>query len=212
MRKAFIMKSRIIHIITLAAVAALLQGCGTFRSPPQEVRLYTLTYPSPQSSENGAQNRAVLRIEPVRAADPYGSERIVYAENKYSRGTYVYHKWAAKPTEMIGNLIIRDIRASQIAEAVATTPSRSSFTHSLSINVKAFYEDDSDDPWQAVLQITALLAEKRPQDQNGRVLMDKTYSSEKALEQNNPLGLAEAMSAALQEVSSDMIKDISARL
>ncbi|MFW6011053.1 MAG: ABC-type transport auxiliary lipoprotein family protein [Desulfosalsimonas sp.] len=206
------MKSRIFQIIILATVAALLQGCGAFRSPPEEVRLYTLTYPPPQNSETGSQNRAVLKIEPLRAADPYGSDTIVYAKNKYSRGTYVYHKWAAKPAEMIGDLIIRDIRASQIAEAVVTSASRASFTHSLHLNIDDFYEDDSADPWQAVVQITVLLEENRPQNQKARVLMHKTYRSKKALEQNNPLGLAEAMSAALQEVSSDMIKDISAHL
>ncbi|MCF8110794.1 MAG: ABC-type transport auxiliary lipoprotein family protein [Desulfobacteraceae bacterium] len=206
------MKSRILQILTLAAVVVLAQGCGAFRSPPEEVRLYTLTYPPVQTSETGSQSRAVLKIEPLRAADPYGSDTIVYAKNKYSRGTYVYHKWAAKPAEMIGDLIIRDIRASQIAEAVVTSASRASFTHSLHVNIDAFYEDDSADPWQAVVQITVLLEENRPQNQNARVLMHKTYRSEKAMEQNNPLGLARAMSAALQEISTSMIKDISGRL
>ncbi|MFP4572812.1 MAG: ABC-type transport auxiliary lipoprotein family protein [Desulfobacterales bacterium] len=205
------MKNRLGYILILAAIAALLQGCGILRSPPKEVRLYTLTYPPAENSKIETRHGAVLRLEPLRAADPYRTDRIVYAENKYSRNSYVYHKWAAKPADMVGDLIMRDIRASQIAEAVVELP-HPSFTHTLHANIDAFYEDDSVDPWQAVLQITVTLAEASRPDTVGAVLMHKTYRSEQTMKQNNPLGLAEAMSTALQEVSSELISDISGQL
>lgn len=205
------MKNRIWHILVLASIVALLQGCGVLRSPPEEVRLYTLAYPPIESSEIETKNEAVLKVEPLRTADPYKSDRIVYAENKYSRSTYVYHKWAAKPAEMVGDMIIRDMRTSRIAKAVVPAPHQS-FTHTLKAHIDAFYEDDSVDSWQAVLQITVTLTAETPPDQTGEVLMNKTYRAEKTMKQNNPMGLAEAMSTALRKVSSDIINDVSSRL
>ncbi|MFW6082089.1 MAG: ABC-type transport auxiliary lipoprotein family protein [Desulfosalsimonas sp.] len=201
------MKNRTLCIVLLAALAAAVQGCGAFKSQPEQVRLYTLSYPVPRQVIKDSTSPVLLEVKPFRAAGPYGSDRMVYAENQYKRSSYIYHKWQNEPAEMVYDLIIRDLRASKIAEAVVPAPDTPS-THTLQGTIDAFYEDDSQDPWEAVLEITVTLSGQSAGSSESQVVLHRSYTKRKPLEQNNPLGLAEAMSLALEEVSSKMIKDI----
>ncbi|MFO7930754.1 MAG: ABC-type transport auxiliary lipoprotein family protein [Thermodesulfobacteriota bacterium] len=202
------MKSRIFYFIVLAALAAAVYGCGAFKSQPEQIKLYTLSYPAPRALKTDFSSAALLEVKPFRAAGPYRSDRMVYAESKYKRSSYVYHKWQTEPAGMVGDLIMRDIRASQVAEAVVSDPDARQ-THSLRGNIEAFYEDDSQDPWEAVIEITFTLSENSANSPESRVILHRTYTERKTLEQNNPLGLAEAMSRAVEKVSARMIKDMS---
>ncbi|MFW6335352.1 MAG: ABC-type transport auxiliary lipoprotein family protein [Desulfosalsimonas sp.] len=205
------MKNTILYVLIIAALAAATNGCGAFKSQPEQVKLYTLSYPAPRALKTDSSPPALLEVKPFRAAGPYRSEKIVYAENKYKRSSYVYHKWQTEPAGMVGDLIMRDIRASQVAEAVVSTPDTQP-THTLQGSIEAFYEDDSQDPWEAVVEITVTLSEDNPGSPESGVIMHRTYTERKTMEQNNPLGLAEAMSRAVEKVSSRMIKDISKHL
>lgn len=205
------MKYRIFYILVLAALAAAVHGCAAVKSPPEQVRLYTLSYPAPGAVKTDSSSNVLLEVKPFLAAGPYRSDKIVYAENQYKRSSYIYHKWQTEPAGMVYDLIVRDLRASKIAEAVLPAPDTPP-THTLQGTIDAFYEDDSKDPWEAVLEITVTLSGKSPGSSETPVVLHKSYTQRKPLEQNNPLGLAEAMSLALEEVSSKMIRDISESL
>lgn len=202
------MKKGIFHVLAAAAVIFGIQGCGTLQAPMQPVRFYTLSYPAPKAPKNATPLPGILKIEPLRAAEPYGSNRIVYAENEYSRSTYVYHQWISKPADMVGGLLLRDLRASQIIETLVGPQGALQPTHTLRATVESFYEDDAGKKWEAVLAIDVILAGTGGPSTPRPVLLHKTYRCRKPLEQNNPLGLARAMSKALAEVSSRLIDDL----
>ena len=205
------MKKNMLCALAAALGVMLLQGCGTFQAPPRQVDLYTLAYPPPDAAEAEQRLPVHLAVSPFQAVAPYHSNRMVYADNDYRRSTYTYHKWLAKPAEMINSFIIRDIRAARIVETASELGGHDS-THVLSGRVEAFYEDDSRDPWAAVLGLSVTLSKKAPAASDSPVLLQKTYRTRRDLEQNNPLSFAKAMSRALQTVSKRMVADIRERL
>lgn len=200
-----------IFCVLLAVLAMMIQGCGAFQTPSRQVELYTPAYPAPEAVKPDETLPARLVVKPFRASAPYRTDRMVYADNAYRRNTYTYHRWISKPAEMVDSFIVRDIRAAQIAAAVCTDACQNP-THILEGTVTEFYEDDSRDPWTAVLAISITLSEKAPAASDGPVLLQKTYSVHRDLEQNNPLGFAKAMSRALETVSERMVADIQERL
>lgn len=206
------MKKGMLCALAAALAVMLLQGCGTLQAPPRQVALYTLAYPAPDAQKAGQRLPVHLAIRPFQAVAPYHSDRMVYADNDYRRSKYVYHKWLAKPAEMIGSFIVRDIRAAQIVETAAELGGGHDPTHILNGRVEAFYEDDSREPWAAVLALSITLSKNAPAAPGNPVLLQKTYRVRRDLAQNNPLGFAKAMSRALETVSQRMAADIQERL
>jgi uncharacterized lipoprotein YmbA len=203
--------SMLVPAMTAAIIAAMIiPGCATLNDPPEPVQYYTLSYPAPDAPANGtAHPGVVLAVKAFDAGDPYRSRQMVYADNQYRRQTYVYHQWISKPADMLRDRLVRDLRAAQVAGAVlCAEKSLQPPTHTLEVFIEAFHEDDAGNPWQAVLTLTATLAGNPDLDSNPSVLLQKTYEVRKDLDQNNPLGLAEAMSKALARSSNRIIADI----
>jgi len=53
-----------------------------------------------------------LLLGPLMASHLYREDRIVYSSGSESMGTYEYHRWAEPPTEMIEEVLLRELRAS----------------------------------------------------------------------------------------------------
>ncbi|MFW6334642.1 MAG: ABC-type transport auxiliary lipoprotein family protein [Desulfosalsimonas sp.] len=209
-QKAGLIKNPFSRVFLLAAAAALACGCGGFKNPPKQVHSYILSYQSGQNAADDFPAISVLGIKPFKTASLYRTEKMVYSDNPYTRSTYVYHRWAYNPAEMVENLLTRDLRKAKAAGAVVSMPDPRA-THVLEATINEFYEDDSGDQWKAVLEITVALygSKAGQQEASGDIVMSRTYRCEKTMEKNNPLALARAMSAALREVSASMIKDLS---
>lgn len=209
------MKQNILFIQMPAIAAAifailLLPGCTGFSEPPRAVESYVLSYPAPMPADTKiTAPDAVLAVQAFDAAAPYRSRQMVYADHQLRRKTYAYHQWVSKPTEMVRDLIIRDLQAAQAVQSVTRAEKRlESPTHVLWATIEAFYEDDTRSPWQAVLELTATLAETQSGQSGRSIIMTKTYQARQDLEQNNPLGQARAMSTALAEISEDLAADL----
>jgi len=78
--------------------------------------------------------------------------------------------------------------------------------------VDQFYEMDEDPHWMAVLSLTVAVIDPKDPDVASNVLFQKTYHQKKPCPQNNPKGLAEAMSLAMKEISSEIIRDTCASI
>lgn len=210
------MKPNTFSILMPAIVAAifaimLLPGCAGFNQPPKPVESYVLSYPGPMpANDKSSAPDAVLAVRAFDAAEPYRSRQMVYADHQLRRKNYTYHQWAAKPADMVRDQIISDLAAAHAAKSVTRAEKTlETPTHVLGASIEAFYEDDTKNPWQAVIKIRTTLAETRSGQSGGRsVIMTKTYQATQDLSQNNPLGLARAMSTALAEISNDLAADI----
>jgi len=95
-------------IVVLAA--ALLAGCGAARPS----KYYQLTIPggeTPPAAERSPY-AVTLLLGPLRASHLYREDQIVYSEKGENMGTYEYQRWAEPPTEMLVNVLLRDLRTS----------------------------------------------------------------------------------------------------
>lgn len=92
-----------------AMAIVLAAGCGAARPS----KYYQLTVPADmQSSAEPNPLPITVLIGRVTASALYRDDQIVYSTGGESMGTYEYHRWAEPPTEMIAEIILRQLRAS----------------------------------------------------------------------------------------------------
>jgi ABC-type uncharacterized transport system auxiliary subunit len=86
----------------------LVSGCGAVRPS----KYYQLSLPNDLSSAKAADPLPVtLLIGRLKASHLYREDRIVYSSKNEQMGTYEYQRWAEPPTEMIGEVLLRELRA-----------------------------------------------------------------------------------------------------
>ena len=98
-----------ITLCMLMLAAGLAAGCGAARPS----KYYQLTVPgdmAPAANENPVP--VTLLIGRMTGSALYREDQIVYSSGGQSMGTYEYHRWAEPPTEMITEVMLRQLRAS----------------------------------------------------------------------------------------------------
>ena len=112
------------RFITIAALSAgLLAGCGAARPS----KYYQLTIPGGDATPvaERAPYPVTLLLGPLRASHLYREDHIVFSSTGESMGTYQYQQWAEPPTEMLVDVLLRDLRASGKYQAVDVLRSNS---------------------------------------------------------------------------------------
>ena len=102
-------------ITAFALMVGLLSGCGATRPS----RYYQLTVPA----EAGAVEKAdavpvTLLLGQLLTSHLYREDRIVFGNGAEQLGTYEYQRWAEPPTEMIQEVLLRELRSSGRYRAV----------------------------------------------------------------------------------------------
>lgn len=88
---------------------ALAAGCGAARPS----KYYQLTMPNDVAADPPSDSYPVsLLLGSLMASHLYREDHIVYSSGNESMGAYEYHRWAEPPTEMIEEVLLRQLRAS----------------------------------------------------------------------------------------------------
>jgi ABC-type uncharacterized transport system auxiliary subunit len=94
--------------IFLAALSAgLVGGCG---ATPRS-KYYQLTVASGVAIAPSTDTQVKLLIGNLMASHLYREDGIVYSRGAEQMGTYQYQRWAEPPTDMIGEVLLRELRA-----------------------------------------------------------------------------------------------------
>ena len=111
------------RVILMAALAAgLLTGCGAARPS----KYYQITVPGDAAAAAERSPYPVtLLLGPLRASHLYREDHIVYSSSGQNMGTYEYQQWAEPPTEMLVDVLLRELRASGRYRAVDVLRSNS---------------------------------------------------------------------------------------
>jgi ABC-type uncharacterized transport system auxiliary subunit len=106
----------------LIAIIALLGGCGAARPS----KYFELTVPgdAPKAADPD-QYPVTLLIGPLRASHLYREDHIVFSSAGQSMGTYQYGRWSEPPTEMLVEVLMRELRTSGRYRAVDVLRSNS---------------------------------------------------------------------------------------
>lgn len=116
-------RSRNVSVVARAAIlltaitAEFFNGCGAARPS----KYYQLTVPGDVVIGPPANSAPVtLLLGALLASHLYREDRIVYSSGGEQMGTYETQRWAEPPTEMIEQLLLRELRASGRYRAVYT--------------------------------------------------------------------------------------------
>jgi ABC-type uncharacterized transport system auxiliary subunit len=96
-------------------VITILCGCGAARPS----KYYQLTIPTDAGQvEKTDAVPVTLLLGAMQTSHLYREDRIVYGNNAEQLGTYEYERWAEPPADMIGEVLLRELRASGRYRAV----------------------------------------------------------------------------------------------
>lgn len=88
---------------------AVLQGCGAARPS----KFYQLTPGSDKSARvDPAPYPVTLVLGPITSSRLYRDDRVVYTSNGEAMGRYEYQRWAEPPSEMISDVLLRELQVS----------------------------------------------------------------------------------------------------
>jgi ABC-type uncharacterized transport system auxiliary subunit len=100
---------RKIIFTALILCLGILNGCGAARPS----KFYQLTPPSDKAAgADPAPFPVTLLLGPLTTSHLYRDDHIVYTSNGEAMGTYGYHRWAELPSEMITDVLLRELQAS----------------------------------------------------------------------------------------------------
>jgi ABC-type uncharacterized transport system auxiliary subunit len=198
------MNRRLLMSTVLAAV--LLGGCGAARPS----KYFQLTVPGdsasmPERSANGV----TLLLGPLRASHLYREDHIVYSAAGENMGTYQYERWSEPPTEMLVDVLLRELRASGKYRSVDVLRSNSRGDYILYGRLYDFKEISAS-PLMARLTIELELRENK----SGSTVWTHYYSHDEpvsgkdisavvaALDRNAQRGMGEVKSSLEQYFST----------
>lgn len=94
---------------TLLLCLGMLSGCGATRPS----KFYQLAVPSDTASgADPAPYPVTLLLGSITTSHLYRDDRIVYSSNGEAMGTYEFQRWAEPPSEMINDVLLRELQVS----------------------------------------------------------------------------------------------------
>ena len=188
--------------LTLLALGVLVTGCGSLHQPGPQIEYYSLEYENPTVQPGGEMLPVLLRLSGFAASPLLQTDRIVYRDKAFSSNLYFYHRWRAKPAELVTHFLARDLQRSGFFQAVSSSFGNIPHTHGVEGTVDKFMEWDDDNGWQAVISLLVTLTDDRESDPGKRVLFQQEFTAAKPCGGKQPREVAAAMSLAMAEVSS----------
>lgn len=187
------------RICRFLALISLLPGCVRLNQPAPRTREYRLDYPPPLIT--GTPLPVTVRVSRFGVAATYDRQPIVYREDAYSTSTYPYDRWSTNPGNMVADLLARDLAASGLYRAVQQGPSVLPSDFELTGEIEEIEERKTDGSCSARLRERLLLLHVQPTTRDP-VLLRTTYAEAEPCRCNDPRALAQAMSDALERIST----------
>ncbi len=199
----------VVGAVVCAAVMFLLTGCGSLlKQPAPVIRYYQLDYAAPKAK--GEAIHKTMLVRPLRIAAAYDRDSIVYRDDKYRGGFYVYDQWIANPRALVSEKLVRDFQNGGGFDAVMTLGALQMPDLILSGTIEEIGERRrGGDAFGAVVMHIALI-QASTTGSSARILLQKDYEQLIPCETGDPVSVVAALSKALQKVSADLIKDIRA--
>src|ERR1700676_1199541 len=108
-------------ILLAMVIAGSLAGCGATRP----MQYYQLTVPPDVHQADANASGVSLALGPLVASHLYREDRIVFGSGPQQMGTYEFQRWTEPPAEMIEEVLLRQLRASDRYREVFTQRSAS---------------------------------------------------------------------------------------
>ncbi|MBE0556099.1 MAG: membrane integrity-associated transporter subunit PqiC [Proteobacteria bacterium] len=188
-----------------------LAGCIGGGASAPHVRQYILEYPPPSVGKVSGTG-AVLKVERFTAARHHAGPAMLYRQGPFRRDAYRERRWRVPPGDMVTDFLQRDLRHAGLFRAVlaARDPEETRFV--LMGGVDEFGEVADGERRKAVLAATVTLLDLSVREIPGRVVFQKNYRTEAPIGEAGDSDLAESMSRAMAQFSTQVIADIASAL
>jgi ABC-type uncharacterized transport system auxiliary subunit len=190
----------------LWAAAFLLIGCAAGGKSSVAIRQYALEY-SPPAFTGMEGVKDSISVEPFSIARSYNTTSMVYRTQPYLYGDDAYHRWKVKPSVMLSDLLLRDMRNASLFGGVFSHGDLEDGCYALGGVIEELYELDEPEGSRAVLALNVTLLNASRHDPNGRTVFQRGYRSVQVLEARDAESLARAMSKAMETLSKEIILD-----
>jgi ABC-type uncharacterized transport system auxiliary subunit len=181
--------------------AGMLAGCISLQQPAPPIREYRLDYAAPVMSVERLP--VIVRVAPLTVTAVYDRQQIVYRDDRFTTGTYFYHRWSTNPGQMLTDLLARDLADGQSFAAVQQGVTVAPGDYQLSGAIEEIEERPAENGCAAHLAVRLILVRAR-RPSAGRVLWQTPYVADEPCACNDVAALARAMSAAAERVSSQV--------
>ncbi len=199
--------SMILRIALVLCAVVLLGGCASSGRSSVAVRHYALEYPPPSFSGMEIVSGSIC-VEPLSIARNYSSPSMVYRSGPFAYGDDAYNLWKVKPSVMISDLLLRDLKHAGLFRGVFSSGDTERGDYALGGVIEEFYEREETGGSQAVLALNMVLLDSNGQKTCSRLVFQKSYRSIQAMGKNDAESLARAMSRAMETLSKEIISDL----
>jgi ABC-type uncharacterized transport system auxiliary subunit len=193
--------------------ALLLSGCVLLCiagcSEPPAKRYYTLNYVAGglDSRLRSSPYPFTIRVRDLDIEEAYARPQIVYRKSPFQLEYYFYRVWAVKPSRMLSDLLLKHLVASELVGSVVRRFDEGvKPQYEIGGTIEAIEEYDSDEIWFA--HVALHLRMTRLSD--GRVIYNRRFDNRKRVYQNQPEYVVREMSAILEYVYNQVVRDLDA--
>jgi len=197
--------SMICLALGLWAVVLLLGGCAA-GAKTTAVRQYALEYPPPAFG-NLEQVSDSIRVEPLSIVRAFSNASMVYRSRPFVYGDDAYNRWKIKPSVMISDLLLRDMKSAGLFGGVFSGSDSESGDYALGGVIEELYEQEEKDGGMAILALNVTLLNRSRQNTGSRLIFQKNYRSVQAMEACDAESMARAVSKAMEALSREIILD-----
>lgn len=191
-------------ILALLLCAA---GCAGSGKPQTDVQKYLLAYPSP-SWERSEKLPVSVKVNRFSIAAAYNSTGMVFRDDAYGLDAFNYSRWAVNPADMIGDLLLADLRAGNLFQAVLSRYDLEEGRFILSGGLEEFYLRAEKKNKAARIVLSISLQDSAEKETGKRIMYQKNYTREEPLQDASPKGYCAAASLAMQALSREIIGDV----
>lgn len=182
---------------TLILCLGLLNGCGAARPS----KYYQLTIPSDKApGEDPAPYPVTLLLGSITTSHLYRDDHIVYTSNGEAMGTYEYRRWAEPPTEMINDVLFRELQRSGHYEHIYSLRSDVGGDYVLRGRLYDFREVDEDG-----LSARVAFDFELRDSKTGATVWNHSYSHDEPVKGNDVSAVVAAMDRNVQSGLSELL-------
>jgi cholesterol transport system auxiliary component len=201
------MRRKVRFALILSIMGALMAGCAPSSRAPMMVRTWALQY-APPRVEGLKTLPVMLRVKRLRAAYGFNGPDMVYSPSPLQRATYPYNRWLAAPSDLLGDMLARDMRASGLFHGVLGGGDGGEARFLMQGGVLEAVELNRRSAWSARLALHITLTDQQEADTAQKVILQKNYAIEEPIRIKGAPGLARAMSRAASAASKSIMLDL----
>ena len=199
--------TNMLRLLVLVTGLLTLGACAA-RVVPED-NFYRLTLGTPPAAQNLLSGLAsgVIQVERFTADGLLGGRAIVFSDGAQSNvaQTYHYDFWLEPPTILLQSALADTLRKAGV-QKVVTPDLRIEPDYTITGKIRAF-EQVRSNPGFVRVQIELAVSERA----GGKLIMFKSYSAEPRTDGDGIREAVSRMSAAIDQIYSEFLKDIAAR-